>query len=206
MLFHGWLFYWTFAAEWHPDVTMTTPTVYKPLPTPKTIRILQLEGARAADAPLVGRFTETDLNNPTHYNALSYTWDDEPLSVPLLVDGETVLIAPNCDLALRRLRKSGRVRAFWIDAVCINQADVQERNAQVSVMSEIYKKSDWVFVWLGEGTETGLKGWRRMEFLTLLEDHCRLLSMMPTIPPRPLYHIFRRIYQLYYAGMREPPS
>lgn len=38
---------------------------------------------------------------------------------------------------------------LWIDAVCINQADLDERNSQVRIMPEIYSKASCVLVWLG---------------------------------------------------------
>lgn len=43
---------------------------------------------------------------------------------------------------------------FWIDAICINQGDVSERNAQVAIMSTIYSQAEKVYVWLGRQDET----------------------------------------------------
>jgi hypothetical protein len=43
-------------------------------------------------------------------------------------------------------------RLIWIDAICINQKDVQERNHQVRIMSTIYKCAESVRVWLGGWT------------------------------------------------------
>jgi ankyrin repeat protein len=40
-------------------------------------------------------------------------------------------------------------RQLWIDAICINQNDISERNAQVAVMSHIYSAANTVLVWLG---------------------------------------------------------
>lgn len=39
---------------------------------------------------------------------------------------------------------------FWIDAICINQDDTEEKNQQVSMMGDIYTKSVTTWVWLGE--------------------------------------------------------
>jgi hypothetical protein len=44
-------------------------------------------------------------------------------------------------------------RHLWIDAICINQNDVAERNAQVALMDRIYSEAKNVCVWLGEKTE-----------------------------------------------------
>lgn len=37
----------------------------------------------------------------------------------------------------------------WVDAICINEADLQERNAQVAIMGKIYSQASAVFIWLG---------------------------------------------------------
>jgi hypothetical protein len=42
---------------------------------------------------------------------------------------------------------------WWIDSICINLADKEERNQQVQLMSEIYRNAREVIVWLGEETE-----------------------------------------------------
>lgn len=42
---------------------------------------------------------------------------------------------------------------IWIDAICINQQDLEERNQQVSIMADIYTKSVATWVWLGEYDE-----------------------------------------------------
>ncbi|KAJ4406457.1 hypothetical protein N0V82_010127 [Gnomoniopsis sp. IMI 355080] len=42
---------------------------------------------------------------------------------------------------------------FWIDAICINQADLRERSAQVRIMPQIYSRADCVIVWLGDDSQ-----------------------------------------------------
>jgi len=51
---------------------------------------------------------------------------------------------------------------MWIDAICINQNDISERNNQVRQMGAIYSQASQVVVWLGE--ETGDSG-RAIAFL-----------------------------------------
>ena len=38
---------------------------------------------------------------------------------------------------------------LWIDALCINQSDLQERSQQVRFMKLIYEKAKTVYTWLG---------------------------------------------------------
>lgn len=39
---------------------------------------------------------------------------------------------------------------YWIDAICIDQSYVRERNHQVQLMAQIYSTASEVLVWLGE--------------------------------------------------------
>lgn len=48
------------------------------------------------------------------------------------------------------LRRRKQRRRLWADAICINQADVEERNYQVSMMVHIYSRAQRVVIWLGE--------------------------------------------------------
>jgi hypothetical protein len=60
-----------------------------------------------------------------------------------------VPVTPNLGAALQRLRREDEVRIVWIDALCINQNDLDERASQVSFMREIYASARRVVVWLG---------------------------------------------------------
>ena len=40
-------------------------------------------------------------------------------------------------------------RYIWIDAICINQADLEERSQQVKLMGVVYRMAKRVLVWLG---------------------------------------------------------
>lgn len=64
-----------------------------------------------------------------------------------------LLITANLLAALQRLRSPTEVLLLWIDSVCINQEDVQERSSQVELMPLIYKSGTRVFMWIGEETE-----------------------------------------------------
>lgn len=84
------------------------------------------------------------------FTALSYTWGDPKYPEPIAINGHRLDVTINLYTALRYLRDSHRVRTFWVDAVCINQNDLQERAAQVLRMCDIYTLAKSVEVWLGE--------------------------------------------------------
>ncbi|KAF4947439.1 hypothetical protein FGADI_10391 [Fusarium gaditjirri] len=106
---------------------------------------------------------------------VSYTWGepggdetDETWSKPsqtILIDGCEMRIRKNLYNALIAFCQSGILGPIWIDALCINQNDIEERNAQVSQMANIYKNSEEVIVWLGherEYTRTAVACFQRL--------------------------------------------
>lgn len=113
--------------------------------------------------PFRGRLEVVSLSDVQFgiYTALSYTWKnpmtvakEEPInrrpSMPNTIEiNEHLLpITRNLGDALRYLFVRGE-RRLWIDAICINQHDMQERGNQVGLMGRIYAASKKVVVWLG---------------------------------------------------------
>jgi hypothetical protein len=52
--------------------------------------------------------------------------------------------------AMQRLRDDKKSLRIWIDAICINQSDLQERTEHVKVMGSIYQNASKVRIWLGD--------------------------------------------------------
>ncbi|PMD33030.1 HET-domain-containing protein [Hyaloscypha variabilis F] len=93
------------------------------------------------------------------YEALSYTWGVERSPVPAMVKSQGcskqsfVEMTQNLATALVYLRHNSEPRVLWIDALCINQEDMEERNSQVARMADIFRLADRVVVWLGPESE-----------------------------------------------------
>jgi hypothetical protein len=66
----------------------------------------------------------------------------------------TLSVTQNLRTALPYLRLRDRPRMLWIDAICVNQDDLEERSQQVQLMAEVFKLAERVVVWLGEATPT----------------------------------------------------
>ncbi|KAK8121753.1 hypothetical protein PG984_010423 [Apiospora sp. TS-2023a] len=102
------------------------------------------------------RFKEAQKNG-VDYEALSWCWgSDEPKYALKIEEGDNTYkfrVKRELALALKYLRLKDKVRTLWIDAICINQSDPEERNHQVQMMSRIYTRAKSVCVWLGEHTE-----------------------------------------------------
>jgi hypothetical protein len=63
-----------------------------------------------------------------------------------------LLIGKNLDSALRYLRLSDLPRVLWIDGICINQNDMEERSQQVHRMGSIFSLAERVVAWLGSSS------------------------------------------------------
>ncbi|KAE9366699.1 HET-domain-containing protein [Stipitochalara longipes BDJ] len=116
------------------------------------IRILKLLPGRWSDI-IQCQMSHVVLDENPDYAALSYVWGDPLLTHEILVNGILYSITTNLYLALRRLRRVDAACIIWVDAVCINQADIEEKTQQVSIMGEIYKTSREVLIWLGDCTK-----------------------------------------------------
>ncbi len=97
------------------------------------------------------------------YRALSYTWGDPTVTEPIHINGHTVEVTRNLLAALRRIARDPADDAggglehgqqqqllLWVDALCINQRDNDEKSQQIPMMSDIYGRASLVYVWLGE--------------------------------------------------------
>ncbi|MCJ1439952.1 MAG: hypothetical protein MMC23_000433 [Stictis urceolatum] len=72
--------------------------------------------------------------------------------------------------ALLQLSETWRDWAFWIDAICINQHNVSEKNDRVSRLRTIYEKAALVVAWLGPGHDDCSRALERLNDL----DHSML--------------------------------
>jgi len=127
---------------------------YKPLDsTRKSIRLLRILPGGPNETVFCA-IEHHDLSTLPNYTALSYTWDHNKEQAWIDCDGINVQVGQNLLKFLQQFRKSSGSldRRLWIDALCINQHDVQERNHQVAQMRDIYQGASAVIAWLGDET------------------------------------------------------
>lgn len=142
---------------------------YTPLLNPNSdIRLLTI-GPGDPDSPLYLTLQKYNTSDPTlEYRALSYTWGSpDQAKVPIVINDRILEVMPNLETALRRIRSARLYRPeleaeeevrignepIWIDAICINQSDPDERSRQVRRMQEDYRGALKVVVWLGDFEE-----------------------------------------------------
>ena len=168
------------------SATVLPPYTYAPLRVKDSIRLLRLGPARNLHEPITCSLGVYTLDNDiVPYTALSYSWGrnkdgDASLSHSITIDGQTLSITESLCRALNRLRSNAddQYLLVWVDAICINQVDIAERNAQVAMMSQMYANATTIIVWLGE--QESCDDEDRLAHETLLAAR----PPMTTIPPR----------------------
>ena len=123
---------------------------YEPLKGLNNFRLLKLEAGRATDPLKITLFPSSISDCLNRYAALSYTWGDPNSRVKISCDGFLFHITSNLHSALTKLRLPDLGLMLWVDAICINQNDLEERAIQVALMSQIYRGAYLVVVDLGE--------------------------------------------------------
>jgi hypothetical protein len=127
--------------------------IYRPLDaTQDSIRLVFIHPADDPDAPIRCTVSEAKFSERPQYEALSYMWGDEAFLRPVFINDEQLQITQNLSDALHflRLRQRDPSLRYWIDAICINQNDVHEKNKQIRIMPHIYFRAKTVLVWLGK--------------------------------------------------------
>ena len=114
------------------------------------------------DGPIQCEIKDFDIGGKScpDYRALSYTWGPPSPIQKIELNNGWLNVRQNLFDFLStfraRLQKySGygqydeEIQWLWVDYLCINQTVVEERNHQVQMMSEIYRKASYVYIWLG---------------------------------------------------------
>ncbi|SPO03569.1 uncharacterized protein DNG_06252 [Cephalotrichum gorgonifer] len=94
---------------------------------------------------------EGEKDSHTRFSAISYLWGDVKNTIDIQVNGQPFSLGSNLHAALVVLRKSVD-SWFWVDSICINQSDLEEKSWHVNDMRAIYGGADLVYMWLGPGS------------------------------------------------------
>ena len=121
---------------------------YQPLEEKDSIRLLRVHPAKTFDAPLVCDLRTTKLSDKQDYAALSYTWGPLVFDRQMLLNGRPFYTTSNLSHALHLFRATGW-QMIWVDAICINQADLVEKSRQILLLRPIFSQALCVFVCLG---------------------------------------------------------
>jgi hypothetical protein len=135
------------------DTNLLVPTdlasIHTPFRDPEAqIRLLLLHAKTKANCISVS-LKIWDIEDAPTYNAISYVWGPPSERQVVTVNGVCVPVRKNCFSALRQARRHYPESYVWIDAICINQLDLEEKSAQVAMMGRIYKNASLVLACIG---------------------------------------------------------
>jgi hypothetical protein len=142
----------------------------RPPPQGRCIRVLDLDPlptffVNHAKWHLSGKLRVVSLQDCPRFMALSYVWGgySTPRDVIHCNEGTIIEITTNCRDTLIALRKRYGRLTIWVDAICIDQQDVQEKSKQIPLMEEIYSWAERVIIWLGPGNNSSHKAMRWLQ-------------------------------------------
>jgi hypothetical protein len=137
--------------------------IYRPL-TGTEIRLIRIE-QRESDDQIACSLEYVPLHDKPIFFGLLYVWGDDRNKKDILLDGQHFAVTTNLYTALEQAREwpaHEGLRKYcnfnpesrlWIDAICINQADLVEKAEQVPRMGQIYTTAERVLAWLGPSDE-----------------------------------------------------
>ncbi|KAL9077872.1 MAG: hypothetical protein Q9157_003203 [Trypethelium eluteriae] len=121
------------------------------------IRLLTLEPTKESQSRVVCHIQAARISDKPQYEALSYYWGYETSSEKILIHQNELMfeitVQSNLLSALRALRRETIERVFWIDAISIDQNNVEEKKQQVPLMKAIFSNCTEVIAWLGESDD-----------------------------------------------------
>ncbi|KAF7193682.1 Heterokaryon incompatibility protein 6, OR allele [Pseudocercospora fuligena] len=157
---------WNEQALTEPELVkdLTACYVCAPLEQPRDIRLAILHSDTSSENGLCIELQSMSLDRLVPYYAVSYAWgkqhrDNSHLTHSIKCGAHSFSVSAHLHAALKRIHEAETLHhadnlcprtPLWIDALCINQADNQERSRQVRMMDEIYSGAESTIIWLGE--------------------------------------------------------
>jgi hypothetical protein len=118
-----------------------------------SIRLLKIRQGKSGDPIHTSLSHETLDTIKNCYYALSYTWGTDSTARFIRVNGLPFCVQPNLRDALEAIRRPDQDLLIWVDAICLNQEDTQEKNHQVGQMGKIYEAAQSIYLWLGRSAD-----------------------------------------------------
>jgi hypothetical protein len=116
---------------------------------PSEIRLVELYRSHPLVRLTIRLLTYSLLSTPP-YEAISYTWGDVKTTHYIIINGYLLPVTSNALEALHAVAPLWGLRLVWIDSICINQQDPLDKNQQVALMAEIYRRAARTLAWLGD--------------------------------------------------------
>lgn len=148
------------------DVLLSFPQPsfkHDPLPDPAShFRLLEIlddhDDDRSQTSHIKCELTTwpADPDTLPSYHAISYTWGEHDSNIIIRVNGKPFPVRTNCEFVLRQARRHGQSRYYWVDAICIDQSNLDEKSKQVVMMGNIYRRAAHVLACVGDHAQDSL--------------------------------------------------
>lgn len=99
------------------------------------------------------KLSHANLDALPKYLTLSYTWDGQKRTEDLVVNGKVLKVIGNITTLLPYVLEKHHTLPLWIDGVCIDQENDQEKSLQIPLMTTIYEQAERCVVWLGKSNQ-----------------------------------------------------
>ena len=151
------------------------PFTYAPIDSGKaTIRLLQIKSANFRKDVIECELFNVCLDDHPVFEALSYYWGSSDFDHQIVCNGKLRKITGTLNSALKRFRQDtyrGKRSPLWADALCINQDDKLELNAQLTIMHRIYSEAAVVDIDLGEVSVSWFPGYNLLKKLSFIAEN-----------------------------------
>lgn len=125
---------------------------YTPLqPDITEFRLIELLPSHVSEPPLCRIFHASIESWRRKYTALSYVWGSDRSDQPwIYINNHVHKVRRNLGGFLKSCRQRHDWQFFWVDALCIDQGNRDEKSHQVAIMKDIYESALVVYAWLGD--------------------------------------------------------
>ncbi|MCJ1264724.1 hypothetical protein MMC22_004599 [Lobaria immixta] len=139
--------------------------IYQPLQNSREIRLVKiLPGNRRTKVSCVLAPASLDHDLP-EYDALSYCWGDASQKTWVTCNEQHLEITKDLFTAIHQFRHKDKTIRIWIDQLCIDQENLEERGNQVQLMRDIQSRALNTLVWLGGNADQSVLAFELMERL-----------------------------------------
>ncbi|KAI1427834.1 putative heterokaryon incompatibility protein [Xylaria sp. FL1777] len=115
---------------------------------PGEIRLLKLSKLIPWN-PICCELIAIQLDKVPQFETISYTWGTQLAVKPFILNGGRFTVSERVYDILHDRASCLMTRYIWIDSICINQNDEDEKSSQVQLMKNIYGSSYQTVIWLG---------------------------------------------------------
>jgi hypothetical protein len=140
-----------FLLKSHPKMTNLGCYVYSTLPDAN--RYLRLLTLVSTQNQILCRLEIFPVHEAPPYQALSYAWGSEEATESVFCGSRRIPISPHLFEGLLCVQSTAKPPRLWVDAICINQLNMDEKASQIPLMTEIYGRAEKVLVWLGSSAD-----------------------------------------------------